>query len=141
MPDRPQADEQPDSEVTVPVTGTDGAPADSEPDGDVFPRKVVEDLRRESATYRDRAKTAEARADELARALFAARVEATGKLADAGDLDFDAELLDDADALDAAIDALIEKRPHYAKRRVSGAVGQGNQDSAASAPTFSDLFR
>jgi hypothetical protein len=51
--------------------------------GDMFPREYVEKIRKESAGYRDRAKTADARVDELTRALFTARVAATGKLADA----------------------------------------------------------
>jgi hypothetical protein len=52
-------------------------------------------------------------------------VQATGKLADAEDLPYDAELLADEDKLTAAIDELIKRKPHLAARKVSGSVGQG----------------
>lgn len=98
-----------------------------EPDegGDTFGRDYVEKLRNESKAYRERAKTAETRTDELARALFTARVSATGKLADASDLPFNGDLLDDDEGLHAAIDELLTKRPHYAARKPTGSVGQG----------------
>lgn len=102
---------------------------DAEPD--TFDRPYVEKIRKESAGYRDRAKTAEARADELARALFTARVAATGKLADPTDLAFDTEALDDAGKLTAAIDALLETKPHLAARKPFGNVGQGIKGDAA----------
>ncbi|PJE07566.1 MAG: hypothetical protein CK429_24730 [Mycobacterium sp.] len=118
---------QPDAEET----------SDAEPD--TFDRSYVEKIRRESAGYRDRAKTAEARADELARALFATRVAATGKLADPTDLSYDPEALDDADKLAAAIDALTQAKPHLRARKPSGSVGQGITGDTA--PEFSLLDR
>ncbi|GAS88897.1 hypothetical protein [Mycolicibacterium brisbanense] len=109
------------------VTTTEGDPGAAEGDSgaDTFPRKVVEDLRRENAGYRDRAKTAEARTEELARALFTARVAATGKLADATDLEYVAELLDDAEGLASAIESLTDAKPHLKARKLSGSIGQG----------------
>lgn len=104
---------------------TTDAADDSQADGDTFPREVVEKLRKESAGYRDRAKTAEARADELARRLHTALVAATGKLADPSDLPFDAEHLDDPDALAAAIDTLTAAKPHLKSRKPTGDIGQG----------------
>lgn len=109
-------------------------------DGDTFPADVVRKLRKESAAYRERARTAEARVDELSRALFTARVEATGKLASADDLPFDAALLDEPDALDAAVDELIAKRPHYAKRKVAGNIGQGVHGEKSGPVDFSGLL-
>ncbi|WP_349269158.1 hypothetical protein MPNTM1_04608 [Mycolicibacterium parafortuitum] len=119
------------------ATGTDSAEAvDNAPDaqsdgtndnsgGDTFPRAYVEDLRKESAGYRDRAKQAEDRADALAKRLHTALVTATNRLENPADLGFDAEHLDDADKLSAAIDALLSDRPYMAKRVVKGDAGQG----------------
>lgn len=88
---------------------------------DTFPRSVVEKLRRENAGYREKAKKAE----DYARELFYARVAATGRLADADDLPFDEALLDDHDALTAAVEELVARRPHLALRKPRGDVGAG----------------
>lgn len=106
----------------VETTDEQQAPDPEQDAPDTFPRKVVEDLRREAARYRDRAKGA----DELRAALWEARVAATGRLTDPTDL----PLPDDADPLDSeavttAVEALLERKPHLAARRVVGAVGQG----------------
>lgn len=137
-PEASQADDLTPPEGITP----DGDPEGTERDTDVFPRKVVEDLRREAQGLRERAKSAEARSDELARELFAHKVAALGKLADPADLEYSEELLSDPEALNAAVDDLLTKRPHYAARRVTGTVGQGHRgDSVAAAPTFADLLR
>lgn len=137
------------SEVTQPdaveTTETDDEHQD---DGKPFDREYVEKLRKESQGYRERAKTAEARvtelddaaarADRYARELFTARVTATGRLADPTDLPFSAELLDDPEALTAAIDALTEAKPHLASRKPAwGNVGAGQ---CGTSPGPVDLF-
>ena len=98
-------------------------------DGDTFPRSYVKRLRERSAGYRARAKTAEGRAEELERALFTERVRALDVLADPSDLPFDPALLEDPDALRAAADDLVARRPHYRRRGV--AAGTGSRDEAA----------
>lgn len=123
------------SETTDNITETDEATEEvepqeveqepteeQEPEQDTFPRSVVEDLRKEAAKYRDRAKAA----DELREALWQARVAATGRLADPTDL----AMPDDADPLDpeavnAAVDELLGRKPHLAARAVAGPVGAG----------------
>ena len=50
---------------------------------------------------------------------------ATGRLADPDDLAFDEGHLEDPEALSAAIDDLLARKPHLASRRPSGDVGQG----------------
>lgn len=90
-------------------------------DGETFTRPYVEKLRRENRRYRERA----AEADVLAQRLHTALVAATGRLADPSDLDFDAAHLDDADALTAAVDDLLTRKPHLASRRPVGDIGQG----------------
>lgn len=95
---------------------------DPEDEAETFDRPYVERLRRENAEQRVRAR----RADDLAAALWSARVAATGRLADPTDL----TMPDDADPLDAeavttAIDELLERKPHLASRRPTGDVGQG----------------
>jgi hypothetical protein len=100
---------------------TETVETDEQTEPDTFPRKVVEDLRRENATYRTRAQ----RADALAARLHTALVAATGRLADPSDLAFEESHLDDAEALTAAIDDLLTRKPHLGSRRPAGDVGQG----------------
>ena len=112
--------------------GTEPAPAEDDEDdedGDTVPRSYVKRLRERSAGYRTRANAAEARADELERALFTERVRALDVLADPTDLPFSAELLDDPDALRDAVDALVASRPHYRRRGV--ATGTGSHEEHA----------
>ena len=121
-----QTDETPVEEPTHtdPAPAEDTTPEDVEEpgeDAETFPRAYVEKLRKESATYRERAR----RADDLAAELFTARVQLTGRLADPTDLPFDAEALDDPARLDAALDDLLSRKPHLASRRPHGSVGQG----------------
>ena len=92
-------------------------------DGDKFPRSYVEKLRKESATYRERAKAA----DELGKRLHEALVKLDGRLADPADLPFDAEHLDDPAALDKAIDASVTAKPGLRARGFTGDVGQGSR--------------
>lgn len=119
----------------------DGAPADTarpdaedvhtvdtpEEEPDTFPRSYVEELRQENGKYRQRAQ----RADDLAHRLHTSLVAATGRLQDPDDLEFNEDHLDDPEALKAAVDALLQARPHLAARRPRGDVGQG----ITSAPT------
>ncbi|MCG7429036.1 hypothetical protein [Dermacoccus nishinomiyaensis] len=104
-------------DATEGVTTTD-TPED---DAETFPREYVEKLRKEAADARVKAK----RADDLAARLHTALVAATGRLADPSDLPFDDAHLEDADALNAAVDALLARKPHLASRRPVGSIGQG----------------
>lgn len=117
----------------------DAATADGEDQEqpDTFPRTYVEQLRKESAGYRERAQ----RADQLEQRLHTALVAATGRLADPTDLPFDVEHLDDPDALTAAIDELVERKPHLKTRRLSGDVGQGAGGAKAGDVNLADLLR
>ena len=105
---------------------TDATDSNESVEPDTFPREYVEELRQESARYRTEAKTAET----LAGRLHTELVRATGKLADPTDLPFDSEHLEDPEKLAAAVDALIEAKPHLKARRVVGDVGQGGRGSA-----------
>lgn len=107
----------PDDERTEDVATTDAL----EDDAETFPREYVEKLRKENADARVKAK----RADDLAARLHTALVAATGRLADPSDLEFDDAHLEDADALNAAVDALLARKPHLASRRPVGSIGQG----------------
>ena len=120
-----------DVEQTDTQAQTEGTEqATTEPD--TFPREYVENLRKENADYRTRAKTA----DDLAKRLHTELVRSTGKLADPTDMPFDTEHLDDPEKLAAAIEALVEAKPHLRARRVVGAVGQGESGGSG---TFSLL--
>lgn len=112
---------------------------DENPDdaAETFPRSVVEKLRQENGRYRQRAQ----QADELAHRLHTELVRATGRLADPADLPFDAEHLDDAEALTAAIDELLTDKPHLASRKPSGDIGQGARGPATSGFSLLDMLK
>lgn len=110
----------------VAPTENEAAPDDAE----TFPRDYVEKLRDENAKYRQRAKDR----DEIAASLHTALVAATGRLADPTDLDFNDEHLSDPEALSAAVESLLEAKPHLASRKPSGDIGQG---ASVSSDTFS----
>lgn len=109
---------------------------DSEPSTDnaeMFNREYVESLRKESAGYRTKAK-------EHSQRLHTELVRHTGKLADPTDLPFDENHLSDPDALVAAVDALIEAKPHLKARTITGNVGQGVRDTATAEPSIIGLL-
>lgn len=114
---------------------TDGATTEDDPE--TFPREYVQQLRKESAGYRERAQ----QTDQLAERLHTALVAATGRLQDASDLPFDQAHLDDADMLSAAIDELLERKPHLKSRRVVGDVGQGAGGVKAGDVNLAELLR
>lgn len=100
---------------------------DSTQEQDTFPRAYVEKLRKENADHRTAAK----RADDLAAALWSARVTASGRLADPTDLPLPNGVDPmDADAVETAVEELLERKPHLASRVPRGSAGQG----ATSAP-------
>lgn len=112
-----------------------GSTEETEPE--TFPAKVVKDLRKENARYRERA----GKADQLAQRLHTALVAGTGKLADPTDLEFDEAHLEDPDALATAVDDLLTRKPHLRARRVAGDVGQGNRGKTGSGPDLLEAMR
>jgi hypothetical protein len=112
--------DQPDSEVTTEVSEE---PAQDD-DAETFTRDYVSGIRKEAADHRAKAKT-------LATRLHTELVRSTGRLADPNDLSFDPAHLDDADALNATIDELLARKPHFAARTPQGHVGQGVKDQGA----------
>lgn len=100
--------------------------ADTTEEPDTFDRDYVEGLRRENGRYRQRAQ----RADQYAQRLHVELVKATGRLADPTDLVYDEAHLDDPDALAAAVEDLLARKPHLAARRPVGDIGQGATPSA-----------
>lgn len=110
-------------------------PETHEQEPETFPASVVKDLRKENAGLRVRAK----KTDDYAHRLHTELVRATGRLADPTDLEFSEDNLDDAEALTAAIDALLEAKPHLRARKVEGDVGQGRRSGDAP-QDFSRLF-
>lgn len=125
-------DQQPTDDEQQPAENvsreTDEQPADSEESEDETAGDDTSEIgkvRREAARYRTKLRDAEKRVDELSRRLVAARVKESGRLADPDDMPYDESLLDD-DKLTAAIDDLIERKPHL-KARSFGNVGQHDQ--------------
>lgn len=91
-----------------------------------FDAEYVSKLRAEAAEHRVKAK----RVDDLARQLVRSLAQVDGRLIDVNDLAFDPQLLDDDGLVDndrviAAIDALIETKPHLAKQRPTPIAAQG----------------
>ena len=103
----PQSDEESSDDD---LQETEDQASEAETEAETFPRSYVEELRQENGKYRQRAQ----RADDLARRLHTELVRATGKLADPEDLPFDDSHLDDPDALAAAVDDLLARKPHLA---------------------------
>jgi hypothetical protein len=122
--------EEPDPGVADTAT-----PDTEEPE--TFPRSYVEELRQESGRYRQRAQ----RADDLAQRLHTELVRATGKLADPTDMPFSEDHLDDPEALSAAVDDLLTRKPHLGSRRPSGDIGQGATASTGGAVDLAGLLR
>ena len=105
-----------------------GSAKNSEEEPDTFPRSYVEELRQENGKYRQRAQ----KTDELAQRLHTSLVASTGKLADPTDLEFNEAHLDDEDALTAAVEDLLARKPHLGARKPRGDVGQGVTGSSGS---------
>lgn len=135
--------ELPEGEGITPDAESEAAESDTDAEGelDELTREKLTKLRNEARNLRDRAKAAEARAESLARELFIARVAATGKVENPAEITYSADLLDDSDALNAAIETAISERPYIGKRRATGDVGQGNRGHSAGGPTFADLLK
>lgn len=91
----------------------------------------IAEVRREAAGYRTKLRDTEAQLRRVQSELFRAKVAATGRLADASDMPVNVELLDDGDALDAAIDELLQSKPHL-KARSFGGIGQGEKSERSS---------
>ena len=130
-----------------PVTPADMPQKQAEPTGEqpageqadehtTFSREYVEELRGEAAKYRTRAKHTE----EVERRLHEALVRLDGRLHDASDLDFDPKRLE-GDGVEAAITALLEAKPHLAKRAPSGDVGAGVRGEVDAAPDLISIMR
>lgn len=134
-------DDRADAEATTEVSAVDDSRGPDDHDStegpETFPAKVVKDLRKENARYRERA----GKADDLAQRLHVSLVAQTGKLADPTDLEFSEDHLEDPDALAAAVDDLLTRKPHLRARRVAGDVGQGNRGKASNAPDLLEAMR
>lgn len=129
---------EPTEEEVEQPTDVEQPDALSTAEGKTFPREYVEKLRKEAAGYREKAKGR----DELAQALWQARVEATGRLADPTDLPMpeDGDPLD-ADAVTTAVEDLLARRPHLASRRPRGNVGQGATATTTATPDLAAILR
>lgn len=138
-------------QIDTPATETPESDSESLPEPDTadpeqFPREYVQQLRRESASYREKAKTAEkdatdanAFAEGALRRLHIELVRADGRLADPADLEFAVENLFDGDSLTSAIDQLLVDKPHLRSRRPVGDVGQGVKGSTETPSLLSML--
>ncbi len=119
------------TEEETPKGGVNADPEggeETEEEPETFPREYVEKLRKEAAEHRTRAQ----RAEDLGQRLHASLVSATGRLVSADELPYDESHLDDEDALNASIDALLKAKPYLASRKVNGDVGQGASKSSES---------
>lgn len=120
-PEATQAVDLTTAEAITPEAETETAQGDTEPKS--YDADYVNGLKQEAVDHRQKAKA-------LATRLHAELVRATGRLADPNDLPYDAAHLEDADAINAAIDELLTRKPHFATRVPQGHVGQGVKDEA-----------
>ena len=109
----PDTDELPD----------DGDEPDSDETDEQDPR--LSRARGQAARYRRELRETEAERDELAAALWTARVDQLGVLADPDDLPFDPDALHDPDRLRELVDELVTEKPHLRSRRIRARAGQG----------------
>lgn len=93
----------------------------------------------EAAKYRKQRNEARERADDYGRRLFTELVRSTGKLTDPTDMEYNAELLDSPDALQAAVDELATRKPHLKARRFPDMGQHGRQQPTG--PSLGDLLR
>lgn len=139
-PESPQADETADTGTTPPEATADTPEGNVEAESkgeETFSAAYVKQLREENAKARVKAQ----RADELAHRLHTELVRATGRLADPGDIEYDAEHLDDGDKLTAAIDSLLEAKPHLRSRTPKGEVGQGVRGTAEEPASLMSILK
>lgn len=124
------------------TAGTEDPAAGAGDDGEQFPRVYVERLRGESRKYREQARTAQQRAGELSAALWQASVSASGRLADPEDLPMpeDADPTD-PDTVAAAVDELLQRKPHLAARRAGGDIGQHDRTAAGDDTNLAAMLR
>lgn len=101
-----------------------------------FSKEYVQELRDEAAKYRTRAK----RTENLEQRLHDALVKLDGRLQDASDLQFDPDRLEEEGGIEDAITALIENKPHLARRTPKGDVGAGVGDTDGT-PDLISLMR
>ena len=136
--DTPEVDATPqDITATTPAPPEDTTPAEPVEVDKMFPAEYVRELRAEAAERRTRALDAEAarvdaeaRADDYAAELWAARVALDGRLADPAALPYTpGDSLDPADIAER-IGAAIEANPRLSARAVSGDIGQGRRSPA-----------
>lgn len=118
-PEATQAADPATTEVTTPLADPAALQDDTDPKS--YDAEYVNGLKQEAVDNRQKAKA-------LATRLHAELVRATGRLADPNDLPFDTAHLESADALNAAIDDLLSRKPHFATRVPQGHVGQGVKD-------------
>lgn len=124
--------------VTTPeapeITTTAVEPTD---DAETFPREYVEKLRKENGDNRVKAK----KSDDYAARLHTALVRETGRLADPADLPFNDAHLEDPAALTAAVDELLNSKPHLASRKPTGDIGQGLVSEASGTVSLAGILR
>ena len=128
-PTAPHTDEQGQPEVDTPETEPGAVEEDSDSNADesadTFPRTVVEKLRGEAKSLRDRTKAAEEERDSWQRRLMTELVRSTGKLANPEEFaEFNAEYLEDPEKLNAALDELTSRKPYLKSRRPQGSISK-----------------
>lgn len=129
-----------DPEGETPNETTDDP--EGEGDGKKFDREYVQELRSESAGHRKRATEAEKAVEDLRRKLWSHEVAALGLLADPDDLPYDSEAAGDPEAVKAAAEALIARKPHMARTSTSGPLPDAaDREPSPGAVSWSTLLR
>ena len=119
-------------ETLVDDVDVDGSNSD-DVSRETFPAAYVKKLRNENANYRKRAENVEQleqKLNDLSTRLHKELVKRDGRLANADDLPFNPEFLENETALTEAITELIKTRPGLKSRIAAGDIGNGSRGSA-----------
>ena len=119
-------------ETLVDDVDVDGSNSD-DVSRETFPAVYVKKLRNENANYRKRAENVEQleqKLNDLSTRLHKELVKRDGRLANADDLPFNPEFLENETALTEAITELIKTRPGLKSRIAAGDIGNGSRGSA-----------
>lgn len=127
MTDETATEVAPETPAETPAEALGNSQSPEQGDG-TYDAAYVAKLRQEAAESRVKAKRADALARQATRAITAH----DGRLIDPDDLAFTDEFLDDdglvnSDRVVAAIESLIERKPHLAARRPNSTIAQGVQ--------------
>lgn len=102
---------------------------------------VVDERDQRIATLEAALTEATSQVEALSQAVFTAQVGSLGLLVDPAEMPYDPALVNDPDALQAAVSALLVAKPYLAKMRVSGDIDQGPRDEVTPPVSLTGILK